>query len=514
MEKKIKNLVDKILNESLQEKADQMVDKIKSEMQEEEVLDIENMSDDEIYDAYCQKFGCDDIESETDFDGEVSMDDSDSEEMDMEDEEDSFDWKYRHGKSNFTEDEYNEEMEEGNAFTDALNQAREEGEDSFEVDGKKYPVKGKKKESKENLGAMARIAAPMIMNSLSENKKNIKEKLHGKQSKLDVAEPKGKLTAADFKKLRSKKNEVKEKWEGDVDVKKTGEYADMSIEELNGAIKKLKDQNEKLKEKGKKVPDANKTKMSQLYFAKRSKKGWPGKGKTKVSESLQLTESEMIDLIEKLVIEAKEKSNIKKISAKGEEAYSKAHKESGKENEDYIKSVTKKLKDYLKDGSKGEYNMNPKTFPKGNGELGKMEKKAYMPSDSAEEYIENFARMNGMDDLSYDEIHPIDDWMTKNIEGSSITGNNPEWANTAETEVNKRLNSRRKKGLVSQLKKQAYNKAEQPIVSDNAGEDKSAKSKVNKIFKAVESEDDRKDRLLKEEISKINRFTYYEKKTQ
>ena len=37
-----------------------------------------------------------------------------------------------------------------------------------------------------------------------------KESLKGNQKKLDVAEPKGKLTAADFKKLRSKKKETKE----------------------------------------------------------------------------------------------------------------------------------------------------------------------------------------------------------------------------------------------------------------------------------------------------------------
>ena len=38
----------------------------------------------------------------------------------------------------------------------------------------------------------------------------VKEKLHGNQKKLDVAAPKGKLTAADFEKLRSKKNKKKE----------------------------------------------------------------------------------------------------------------------------------------------------------------------------------------------------------------------------------------------------------------------------------------------------------------
>ena len=45
-----------------------------------------------------------------------------------------------------------------------------------------------------------------------------------------------------------------------------------------------------------------KTKMSQLYFAKRAKQGWKGEGSAKVNESkrsIKLTESEVIDLIEK-----------------------------------------------------------------------------------------------------------------------------------------------------------------------------------------------------------------------
>lgn len=76
-------------------------------------------------------------------------------------------------------------------------------------------------------------------------------------------------------------NSLQEKWEGDVEVEKTGEYADMTLAEIDAAIKKLKAQNDTYQEKGQKVPEKNKTKMSQLYFAKRAKKGWPGKGKAK-----------------------------------------------------------------------------------------------------------------------------------------------------------------------------------------------------------------------------------------
>jgi hypothetical protein len=330
----------------------------------------------------------------------------------MDDEEEGFDWEYRQGNPNYRKSNFDEEVGEGNAFTGALAKAKKEGDDEFEVDGKKYNVR--------------------------EGKKNLKEKLHGKQKNLDKNKN-NKIDAEDFKMLR----------------------------------------------------------------------------KSNKKESVKLSESEMIDLIEKLVIEEKEKSNIKKMTAKGEEVYEKAHKASGKENDDYIKSVTKKLKDYIKDGSKGSYETNPDFFPKGNGELGKMDKKAYVPSNAAEEYIENFARMNGMEDLNYDEIHPVDDWISKNIEGSSETGNNPKWANTGKSDTNKRLNDRRKKALVPQLKKQAYNKADQPIVSDTAGESaEKSKSKLNKIFKAVESEEERKDRLVNEEINKMNRLLNYNQKTQ
>ena len=40
-------------------------------------------------------------------------------------------------------------------------------------------------------------------NILNKAKNGITESLHGGQKKIDVAEPKGKITAADFEKLRS-----------------------------------------------------------------------------------------------------------------------------------------------------------------------------------------------------------------------------------------------------------------------------------------------------------------------
>jgi hypothetical protein len=429
--------------------------------------------------------------------------------------------------------EMSNEVEEGNAFTGALAKAKKENKKEFKVDGKTYKVE--------------------------------------EYAQLD------------------------EKWKGDVDVEKTGEYADMSISELDAAIKKLKTQNEKYKEEGKKVPDSNRTKMSQLYFAKRAKQGWKGKGKAKVSESVEIineitkekeynnlikyikktlkfdvseiksghkicppkdsnvdcitthrsggglnemyrligrvyditryeaercfknnekpkgdnitmTEEEMISFIENIVNEQK--------TARGLDIYKKTHKGSGKENDDYIKSVAKKFKEYLKDGSKGEFDMNPKTFPKGNGQLAKMSKKAYMPSKAVDEYIENFAQTAGMENLDYDEIKPNEDWVEMNIKGSSKTGNSSDYANAEKTDLGNKINEKRKKNYLAALKRQSYNKSPQPV-TDFAGETEAKKGmEVNKIFKTLESTENSKKEKINEEVNKMFKMINYNQKTQ
>ena len=240
-----------------------------------------------------------------------------------------------------------------------------------------------------------------------------------------------------------------------------------------------------------------------------------------VKESIKLTEEEMIDLIEKIVNE--EKDNIKKMSKpKGLSTYETAIGKSKKENDDYIKSVTKKMKDYLKNGSKEDYTMDAEHFPESNGQMDKnMAKKAYRPSKAVEEYVEAFASA-GQEMLEYDEIHPNEDWVTDNIEGSSRTGNNPKWANAVETPVNKNRNKIRKENLLGALKKQAYNKSPQPVVTDVAGEttkgekntSNKSNTKANKIMNQLESTQEKKTKLLNEEINKMNRMLGYNKKTQ
>ena len=158
------------------------------------------------------------------------------------------------------------------------------------------------------------------------------------------------------------------------------------------------------------------------------------KNKKGKKESVKLSESELIDLIESIV-----KEDMKGAKPRGMSEYEKAHKGSGKESDDYIKSVTKKMSDYLKDGSKGDYDMNPKMFPKGNGQIEKMNTKKYTMSKDGEEFVDDFLRP-GQENLEYDEIEPNEEWMKGNIEGSSKTGNNSEWANAEETGLGEKIN--------------------------------------------------------------------------
>jgi hypothetical protein len=236
-----------------------------------------------------------------------------------------------------------------------------------------------------------------------------------------------------------------------------------------------------------------------------------------VKESVRMNERELINLIEKIVLEQKstnvkdpaEKNNLKTIgSAPGLEKYKQVHKKDGKENEDNIKAVAQKMKDYLKDGSKAEYDTNPKIFPKGNGELAKMSKKAYVPSGAVEDYIDNFTAA-ALENLDYDGIEPNEEWVTNNIEGSSKTGNNPDWANTGESDVNKKRNKIRKDNLLGKLKRKAYNKAPQPVINDKSGEDKGSD-----IMAKLESVNDKKTKQINEEFDRMKSLIGYNQKTQ
>jgi hypothetical protein len=223
-------------------------------------------------------------------------------------------------------------------------------------------------------------------------------------------------------------------------------------------------------------------------------------GKTyPVKESIQLSEEEMIDLIEKIINEEK---------IEGIKTQDSAMKQSKKDTDSYMKDLMNKFKDYLKDGSEGKFDMEPKTFPKGNGELKKMEKKAYTPSDSVEEYIDQIARSGGMENLDYDQIKPDEEWLDKNIVGSSETGNSDEYANAVPTEVNKSVKKRKDLNILNKLKKQSYEKAPQPVY-DMAGE------KTHKdVMDLGESKEDKKQNKINEDLERMKKLFSHNYRTQ
>jgi hypothetical protein len=341
----------------------------------------------------------------------------------------------------------------------------------------------------------------------------VMEKLHGNQSKLDKNRN-NRIDAEDFKMLRGKKRETKEGnsqecmecgssevYEGE--CKECGYNKGSEVmEKLHGNQRKIdKNKNGKIDKEDFKMLRKEEDGINESVFYELS---------TMVNgkrEKLLFTEGQFEEIIENIVLKEESKFSKGKTPA-GYAEYESSVKKSKKEEEDYMKSLSKKMKDYLKDGSKGEYTESPKHFPKGNGELEKMTKKAYIPSGAVEDYIDNFTAA-GLENLDYDEIHPNEDWVTDNIEGSSKTGNNPEWANAVETPNNKKRNKIRKDNLLGKMKRKAYNKSAQPVVNDKAGEDEG-----DKIMAKLESIDEKKKQKINEDFNRIMNLMSYKKNTQ
>lgn len=397
----------------------------------------------------------------------------------------------------------------------------------------------------------------------------VDEELHGGQKKLDVAEPKGKLTSADFKKLRDTKEEeeideaeteegnafsgalakakeegkdsfevdgkkyqvkeAEEKWIQKTDMKKGSLHKKLGIPEGEKIpVSKLKSLKKELMKKGegdKKLSASDSKLLKQVNLALTLKDI-----KEEKNNSLRLTEDELIDMIEKIVIEQKvkdkaEDSNISKKSPEGLKKTMKALEGSKKENDDYAKDVVKKMKDYMKDmvsGGKG-YDENPEDFPQSNYDMEKEHKeKKYHPSDAVEEYIEAFA-YPGMTNLVYDEIKPDEEMIEKQIKGDSKNGNAVTGKDgKALGNVSKRsekVGERFKKNFEENLygaeqMNGSYKRVPQPI--DVAGDKKQSGSlrKGQKILNQLESTEDKKVKLVSEEMEKMKNLIGYNRKTQ
>jgi hypothetical protein len=308
---------------------------------------------------------------------------------------------------------------------------------------------------------------------------NESKKLVGKQRKLDKNKN-NKIDAEDFKLLRKSK---KHKSEVDEEEMEEGNEFSGELEKARKAGKKT------FKVDGKTYP----VKESIEYHISDNE-----------GDIIKLNENELIDLIENIVNEEKIKG-LKTIGKpKGLTTYEKAHKDSGKENEDYIKSVTKKMKDYLKDGSKGGYDMNPKMFPQGNGELGKMSKKAFQMTDDLEDFNYEIGGQQFPipDEIGYDEKR-----MEKYFKGDSTTGNAP-GGNALDSKANERFDKMRKKNTLKKIKDQSYKRVTQPVFNETSTDDK------GKLNLKLETMNERKINILNEEFDRMKELLGYNRKTQ
>lgn len=241
--------------------------------------------------------------------------------------------------------------------------------------------------------------------------------------------------------------------------------------------------------------------------------------KKSVKESLQLTESEMIDLIEKIVMEQKK--------AKGMAETEKVQNASKKENEAAMKEVSKKMKEYVKSGSEGEYETNPEQFPQSNGQMKRQNAMKYVPSDAVEEYIDAFA-YPGQTNLTFDEIKPDDKNIDKYLNGDSTTGNavkdkkGKALGNVVPSKVGEKFKKNFDENLYGAEQKNAsYKRQSQPVdVSGSSLQKghlknkKSSAAKAQKVLDKVDESINKKDVLISEEFDKMKHLIGYNKKTQ
>ena len=232
-------------------------------------------------------------------------------------------------------------------------------------------------------------------------------------------------------------------------------------------------------------------------------------------------------MIEELVTEEAVKDNLKKTGKPaGLVQYDRVSKKDKSENQRANQASFKKMAKYVEAGSKGKFDSNPVMFPLGNGELGEMKKKAYIPSEYVDEYVDAFSHP-GQLNIRYDEIKPNDEWIEANLKGSSKTGNatkdkdGNDLGNVVSSELGEKMYKNFKDNVYGAEQMNAsYKRYPQPV--DQAGEGtedgdlklKKGSQKSEKIFKQLESKEDKKTNLMNEQISRMMNIVGYNQKTQ
>jgi len=232
------------------------------------------------------------------------------------------------------------------------------------------------------------------------------------------------------------------------------------------------------------------------------------------------TESEIIDIIENIVKEEKKKGK----APSAQNILKSTLGQSKKENEENIKRVAKKMKEYLKDGSKGDYEMDPTNFPEGNYDLDKRKEslKKYTPSEAVDEYIDAFS-YPGMTNLVYDEIKPDDKKIEKYLKGHRTTGNaefdeeGKPLGNVVPSKVGEKFKKNYDENLYGQEQMNAsYKRYPQDTIEVAGDVTKKGSMKGKKTAQSVLNavEESTEDKKVISEMEKIKNLIGYNQKTQ
>ena len=196
-------------------------------------------------------------------------------------------------------------------------------------------------------------------------------------------------------------------------------------------------------------------------------------------KTLRLTESELINLIAKMVNE----------SVPGLEAAKKSRKESGVENNSYLSGVDKKMKDYLSIPGN-----NNNKFPDQNKEGDSVK---VNNTEKEDEFVAD-QRGRGLENLEYDN-EPSEQFKKRlkmSIAGDRLMGNSgDDVANVVKTDLPKKLEKEVKRKSEDKKAEPLYKKEPQPVKSVN-------ESKVSE------------NPILLEEMRKMKKLTNYNEKTQ
>jgi hypothetical protein len=313
------------------------------------------------------------------------------------------------------------ETKEGNAFTGAMTKAKESGEKTFTVDGKEFDVE---------------------------------EELIGGQKKLDKNDN-GKIDGEDFKILKGQKQDTKEE-EEECDECGSG-YMEEEINEMSQTCNECG---------GMMNEEGMCTECSGNMMESKKK-------------VLRLTESQLIELIGKMVNEA---------AVPGLETQKKVRSASGSQNDANLNDVKKKIKNQLEipGGSNPEF---PESNKKG-------EKVVVNNDENEDEFVSNF-RGGTLLDLDYDS-EPSEEFkarLKKSLDGDTTMGNSHDAGNVIPTNTGKKLADRAKKKEEEQEKAPMYKKDPAPT------------KEVNESEVLITN-------LINEDIEKMKKILGYNKKTQ